>query len=214
MEIIILILLVLFAYLTGAIPTSVIVGKYFYGIDIREHGSGNAGATNTIRILGTKVGVPVLIFDILKGWLSVKLSVFSVFAVGSESLVNFELLLGIVAVLGHIFPVYVHFKGGKGVATIGGVMLAISFFPTLSAVGVFIIVYALFRYVSLGSMIAGLSFPVFVIFVYKTPFLTMNVVSILVALLLIITHRKNIKRLLSGEESKLNLKKRATVKTE
>jgi glycerol-3-phosphate acyltransferase PlsY len=205
MNIYILILLVLSAYLTGAIPTSVLVGKIFYGTDVREHGSGNAGATNTIRVLGPKAGVPVLIFDIFKGWLAVELSVYSGFASGSSQLVHFELILGIAAVLGHIFPVYVNFKGGKGVATVGGVMLSICLLPTLSALGVFILVYVLFRYVSLGSMTAGLSFPVFVIFVYQTPFLSIRIVSILVALMLIITHRKNIKRLMQGEESKLKL---------
>jgi glycerol-3-phosphate acyltransferase PlsY len=191
------------AYLTGAIPTSVWVGKLLYSIDIREHGSGNAGATNMIRVLGLKVGIPVLAFDIFKGWLAVRyVAFFQVFTPGTDEFVNLSILLGILAVTGHIYPVYAGFRGGKGVASIFGVLLALSPVSTLSGAAVFFVSLFITKYVSLSSMVAGLSFPIWIIWVFKSPFTGLKIFSGLVALTLIYTHRKNIGRLLNGTESK------------
>jgi glycerol-3-phosphate acyltransferase PlsY len=193
----------LLAYLTGSIPTSIWVGKVFYKIDIRDHGSGNAGATNTMRVLGVKTGTPVLLFDIFKGWLAVKYaSFFAVFPDNTPSLMNLSIALGIMAVLGHIFPVYAGFRGGKGVASIFGVLLALSPLATLCAGGVFLISLFISRYVSVSSMLAGISFPLWIIGIFKTEFISLKIFAIIVAILLIITHRKNITRLLKGEENK------------
>lgn len=193
----------LLAYLTGSIPTSVWVGKIFFKTDIRDHGSGNAGATNTMRVLGVGVGIPVLLFDMFKGWISVKYSLlFPVFPPESESSVNLGILLGILAVSGHIFPVYAGFRGGKGVASIFGVFLALAPVPTLCAAGVFLVVLLISKYVSLGSVLAGISFPIWLIFVFRIPYSGLQIFSVLVAVLLIFTHRKNISRLLKGEENK------------
>ena len=193
----------LLAYLTGAIPTSVWVGKVFYNIDIREHGSGNAGATNTMRVLGVKIGLPVLLFDIFKGWLAVKYAVIlKVFEAGSQEWMMLSIALGIVAVIGHIFPVYVGFRGGKGVASIFGVLLALSPLATLCAGGIVLLSLFISKYVSVSSMLAGISFPLWIIIVFGTDFLSLKIFSIVVAILLIFTHKTNIKRLLRGEENK------------
>src|SRR5687768_13215686 len=115
----------LFAYLLGSIPSAVWIGKRFYGIDVREFGSGNAGATNTFRVLGKKAGIPVLLIDIFKGWLAVQLAYLSSYRIDSVEFVNLELVLGIAALIGHIFPVYVGFRGGKGIATLLGVVIGV-----------------------------------------------------------------------------------------
>jgi len=193
------------AYLLGSIPSSVWIGKYFYGIDVREYGSGNAGATNTFRVLGKKAGIPVLIIDVLKGWLSVNIAYLSNYKPGSESFVNFELVLGIAALIGHIFPIYVGFRGGKGIATLLGILLALHIQAALVSMSVFLIVLLLFNYVSLGSMIAALLFPLSMIFVFKTTIPSLIIFSIAVAVLVILTHQKNIIRLIKKEESKINL---------
>ena len=197
------ILAIVLAYLTGAIPTSIWVGKTFFQLDIRHHGSGNAGASNTMRVLGLKAGIPVLVFDIFKGWMAVWYAqLFSVYELGTDANMNFRILLGVLAVIGHIFPVYAQFKGGKGVATIFGVLLALHPLGTLCGGGVFLITLILTRYFSVGSMMAGISFPIWIILVFKSTFLYLNIFSILVAIGLLITHQKNILRLLKGEENK------------
>lgn len=119
MDIFIILVFLLGAYLIGAIPTAVWVGKAYYGIDVREHGSGNAGATNTFRVLGKKPGSFVMLVDILKGWTAASLANFLVIleVISPEKLILFKIIMGVLAVIGHIFPVYVGFKGGKGVAT-------------------------------------------------------------------------------------------------
>lgn len=198
-----IILVLLLAYLTGSIPTSVWVGKWFFDIDVRDHGSGNAGATNTMRVLGVRTGIPVLIFDIIKGFLAVKYAViFNLFQNDISAFINLSIALGILAVIGHIYPVYVNFRGGKGVATIFGVLLSLALFPTLFAAIVFIGILLLFKYVSLASVTAGLSLPFFVFFTINQEVLSLRIFSVLVAVLLIITHMKNLKRLYSGEEKK------------
>ncbi len=152
-------ILIVAAYLLGSIPTSVWIGKIFYGTDVREHGSGNAGATNTFRVLGAKAAVPVLIVDILKGFAAVKLALLSNINPVSDVWVNFKITLAIAALLGHIFPVFVGFRGGKGVATLLGGVIAIAPLSAAAAVAVFILVLTTTRYVSLSSMLAGVSFP-------------------------------------------------------
>ncbi len=191
------------AYLLGSIPTSVCIGKWKYGIDVREHGSKNAGSTNAIRILGWKIGLLVLTFDVFKGWLAVNLIHLTDYYIPETGdYINFQLLLGIAAILGHIFPIYVGFRGGKGVATLLGFVLAIDPHTTLICIGVFIATLVLTKYVSLSSMIAGFSFPVLVIFVFKTTTPSLVLFSLIVSVLLLFTHQKNIERLLRKEENK------------
>lgn len=197
--------LILVAYLLGSVPTSVWWGKGFYGIDVREFGSGNAGATNTIRVLGKKAGFPVLFIDILKGTGAVCLAFFSDFAYGTAPFVNYQIALGIAAVVGHIFPVFAGFRGGKGVATLLGVALAMQPQVAGLALIVFLVVLMLFKYVSLASMSAGLSFPIILMTLFPGRPVSMVAFSIVVSILLIITHKKNIQRLLKKQESKINL---------
>ncbi len=205
METTIIISLLVIAYLIGSIPTAVWWGKRYYGIDVREFGSGNAGATNTFRVLGKKAGIPVLFIDIIKGTLAVLLVYFSSFEYDSNQFVNLELGLGIAALVGHVFPVFAGFRGGKGVATILGIVICITPITSLMVLGVFLIVLLATRYVSLSSMTAGLSFPFFLNIVLKNQNQTLLIFSIFVAALLIITHKKNIGRLIKRQESKVNL---------
>lgn len=206
MPIVFYIVAILGAYILGSIPTAVWVGKFFYGLDVREHGSGNAGATNTFRVLGVKAGIPVLLIDIFKGWAAVKLIYFfQYFAPGSVPYINFELMLGVAAVLGHIFPVFAGFNGGKGVATLSGVALAVHPFAALLTLGVFVVILLSSRYVSLSSILAGIAFPIFILVVFKVDVPSLAIFSIAISVLLIVTHQKNIERLLKREESRANI---------
>lgn len=192
------------AYLLGSIPAAVWIGRQFHKIDVRQHGSGNAGTTNVIRVLGWKTGIPVLLIDIAKGWLAASLPVFFKLAEPESSLlINLQIIAGMTAILGHIFPVFAGFKGGKGVATVFGVLLALHPLLTLCSMGVFLLILLITGIVSVSSMSAGLSFPIFLLFVFGTPSLMFKIFSIFVAIALLITHRKNIGRLIRGEESKL-----------
>ena len=196
-------LILMSAYLIGSIPTSVWVGKIFFNLDIRDFGSGNAGATNVMRVLGPGVGVPVLLIDILKGFFAVRiLNLFPDFVLGTDKFMNMQIALGVAAVVGHIYPVYAGFRGGKGVATIFGVLLALSPLATLCAGGVFLIVLFISKYVSISSIAAGLSFPLWIVAVFQTSFQSLGIFSGIVAFLIILTHRKNIYRLISGTENK------------
>ncbi len=191
------------AYLLGSLPTAVWTGRIFHGIDVRMHGSGNAGATNVMRVLGVKTGVPVLLIDMLKGWAAVRLLKFQPdVEIGEERFMVLSIVLGILAVTGHIFPVLAGFRGGKGVATISGVCFALHPAATAAALGIFILVLLLTKYVSVGSISAGITFPVWVIVVFRSPYISLWIFSIVAALLLVITHRKNIKRLKNGQENK------------
>ncbi len=196
--------ILILAYMVGSIPTSVWIGKTFFGVDLRERGSKNAGATNAMRIFGWKIGLTVLIIDMLKGWAAINLiHLTNYYIPQSGDFIEFQLLLGIAAIIGHIFPVYVGFKGGKGVATLFGLVLAINPEPALLCTGVFIITLLLTKYVSLSSMVAGFAFPVIVMFVFKTATPSLVIFSFIIALLLIFTHQKNIERLLRREEKKV-----------
>lgn len=190
-------------YLLGSIPSAVWIGKWFYHTDVREHGSHNAGATNTLRVLGRRAALPVFIIDAAKGYGAVMLAHFT----NLEGDAFFFLKIGLTAaaILGHIFPIFASFKGGKGVATMAGCMLAIAWIPMLMGLATFLIVLAVSHYVSLGSMTGGVLFPFYIIIVngfhspYKIAF------GVLVAVVLVITHRKNIKRLREGTENKTYL---------
>ncbi len=193
------------AYLIGSVPTSVWIGRFFFRTDVRNHGSRNAGSTNTIRVLGYKAGIPVLLLDILKGWAAVKLIYFTDYHIPvTGDYINFQLLLGIAAIIGHIFPIFANFRGGKGVATLIGVILAIDPVSTLICLGVFMLTLIATKYVSLSSMIAGLSFPILVIVVFNTTTPSLVIFSLIVFVLLLFTHQKNIERLLRNQESKAN----------
>ena len=200
---------VVLAYLAGSIPSAVWAGKLFHGIDVREHGSGNAGATNTIRVLGWKTGIPVLIFDLFKGWLAVMLPEFLDAAPeGSEPMMVLQIVCGMAAILGHVFPLFAGFRGGKGVATTFGVLLALHPLLTLTCAGIFLLVLFISGYVSLSSMTAVAMFPILLVTVFRTPSTLLIMFSIVVAVAVIITHAKNIRRLLRGEEKKFIRKKK------
>lgn len=209
METILIISLIIVAYLIGSISTAVWWGKRYYGIDVREFGSGNAGATNTFRVLGKKAGIPVLIVDILKGTLAVSLVYLTPFTFDSNPFVNMELGLGIAALVGHVFPVFAGFRGGKGVATILGVVVCLTPITSLLVLTVFLTVLFTTRYVSLSSILAGISYPLFLNLFLKNQNETLVIYSVLVAVLLVITHKKNIVRLFKRQESKVLLFKKA-----
>ncbi len=195
------------AYLIGSFSSAVWIGRWFFGKDVREDGSHNAGTTNTIRVLGTAPGIVVLLLDALKGWLAVRLDFLFLTPATQEYKVYFDVALAAAAVLGHVFPLYTGFKGGKGVATLMGVVLALYPEAYLFAVTVFAVVFITTRYVSLASITAAVSFPFLEIFVCGQTDPVLRFFSIFIAVFIIITHRKNIGRLFKGEESKLNFKK-------
>ncbi len=203
------IILAAIAYLIGSVPTSVWIGRKFYNTDVREHGSGNSGATNSLRILGKKAGAIVLLIDILKGWLAVGIVCFSSYPVGSAPRMHLEVALACAAILGHIFPIYVGFKGGKGVATGMGIILAFSPIVALFCLLVFVIVFIIFHYVSLASMLAAASFPVWMAVTSNLHYKWVVAFSIFLPLLVIIMHRKNIVRLVKHQESKIQLFKKS-----
>ena len=207
------VILLLAAYILGSIPSAVWIGKYFFKIDVREYGSGNAGATNTFRVLGKKAGIPVLAIDVLKGFASVKLAFLQNVIphdVTSNPFMNLMLALGIAALLGHIFPVFAAFRGGKGIATLLGIVFAVMWEAALIAVLLFLLVLIISKYVSLGSMLAGLAFPVLIIFVFEEQASSLKVFSGVIAVLVLVTHQKNITRLAQGVENKTYLFKKRT----
>jgi acyl phosphate:glycerol-3-phosphate acyltransferase len=200
---------ILIAYLIGSIPTAVWVGKLFYKIDVREHGSGNAGATNVIRVLGYKAGIPVLLFDVFKGWFAVQLVWIFPHAFLSPEVITYVMIALAVAVfLGHVFPLFAGFKGGKGVGTLAGVGIALFPVALLIVLGIFIFILILTRYVSLSSLLGGISFPFIVVFLCGETNPGLIVLSILVAILIPLTHIKNIRRLMKGEENKFQFRRK------
>lgn len=202
-------ILILLAYLLGSIPTAVWVSKYFFDIDIRSYGSGNAGATNTFRVLGAKAGSFVFFVDMLKGFLAVDLAYFiAKYQTDSIALTNFQVLLGIAAVVGHIFPIWANFKGGKGIATLFGMILAIQPLVAVCLIVVFMLMLFMTRYVSLSSITASIAFPVMIFFIFREPEIMYRFFALATAILVVLTHHKNINRLLSGNESKVPLFKK------
>lgn len=202
------ILFLALAYLVGSIPFSIVAGKLLKGIDVREYGSGNAGATNTFRVLGKKAGIPVLILDVLKGYLAVNLVWFTTYVPSTEIYINLQLTFGIAAVLGHVFPVYVGFRGGKGVASLLGFMIAVFPEAAIISIIVFIITLLFSKYVSLSSIFSGLFFPFGVYYLSENLVPTMMTFAVFVPILLIATHQRNIERLVRGDENKVKLKKK------
>jgi glycerol-3-phosphate acyltransferase PlsY len=194
-------LLLLFcAYLIGSTPTAVWVSKGIFGMDIREYGSGNAGATNTFRVLGSKAGTFVMIVDMIKGVLAVRLSYLLSYYHNPDHLV------------GHIFPIWANFRGGKGIATLFGLVLAIQPLVAICCVGVFLLILSLTRYVSLSSIIASIAFPILILYIFNEPEVFYRIFAIAVALMVVLTHQKNITRLLTGNENKVPLFKNKRIR--
>ena len=192
------------AYLLGSVPSAVWLGRAVRGIDLREQGSGNAGATNAFRVLGKPIGTVVLLMDMLKGYLAVNLSHLQhEIDGGSEAWMLLRMGLGLVAVCGHIFPVFAGFRGGKGVAAITGAALAIHPWAALAAMGIYLLVFLIFKISAMGSLSAALSYPVWIFWVFPTEFLTIRIFSLVVVALVLLTHRSNIRRLIRGEEKVL-----------
>lgn len=194
------------AYLIGSIPTALWVGKAFFGLDIREHGSGNSGATNTFRVLGKKPGSFVMAVDVLKGWAATSLATVMLGqgAIEPGQLLYFQLACGVLAVMGHIYPIWAGFRGGKGVATVLGMMLAIAPATVGVCILVFIAVLLISRYVSLSSMTAGLTFALLQLLPAFRPDNSLLLwFGFVLAVLLVYTHRANIGRLRAGTESRV-----------
>jgi acyl phosphate:glycerol-3-phosphate acyltransferase len=209
MTVLYILLEILAAYLLGSVASAVWIGKMLYGIDVRQHGSGNAGATNVIRVLGYKAGIPVMLFDVFKGWLAVQIAVWiPIPGLSTEMMIYIRIAMALAAVLGHVFPVFAGFKGGKGVGTIAGV--GISLFPLaiLLVLVVFIVVLAITHFVSLSSILASLAFPLVVWFVLGIRHPGLVGLSLMVAVFIPVTHRKNIARLLKGEERKFDFRRK------
>lgn len=201
-------LLIVIAYLIGSIPTALIISRKFFGIDIRDYGSGNMGATNTFRVLGSRYGTIVMIIDMLKGMAAVMLFNFLPYYFHNElERTNFMIGLGLSAVLGHVFPIFAGFRGGKGVATLFGMILAVQPVVAVSCVGVFILVLYLTRYVSLSSILAALSLPICVLWIWNEHEFLYRTFAILVAAMVVLTHQKNIGRILRGVEGRIPILK-------
>jgi acyl phosphate:glycerol-3-phosphate acyltransferase len=202
------VLFIVFAYLIGSIPTAVWISRYFFGVDIRDYGSGNAGATNTFRVLGSKWGCIVMSVDVLKGVIATSLYIVLPFYMHNEwDRTNLMVGLGLAAVVGHIFPLWADFRGGKGVATLFGMILAIQPIVAVYCVGVFLLCLYLTRFVSLSSILASIAFMVLILFIFNEKEPLYRAFAIAVALLVILTHQKNISRLLRGSESKIPILK-------
>ncbi len=197
------------AYLLGSIPTAVWVGKKYYGMDVREHGSKNAGATNTFRVLGKKPGILVLLIDVFKGALAVLLPFFILQnQLDSESIIHIQLVAAIAAVLGHVFPVFAQFKGGKGVATSLGIIIGIHPAAAMICLGIFLVIFILFHYVSLGAIVASIAFPLLIVYLFQVDSIWLRAFAIVLGAVVIFAHKKNIVRLMQGEENKMNLFKK------
>jgi glycerol-3-phosphate acyltransferase PlsY len=197
---------VLIAYLIGSIPTAYWIGKHLHGIDIRELGSKNAGATNSFRVLGKKSGWIVLSVDVLKGvaaatlpfWFQGQLLGFK------DELLIMQLSASFSAVFGHVFPIFAGFRGGKGVATSLGIVIGLNPVAAAICLGVFLLVFISSKYVSLGAITAALVFPFVSYFILNNDIRIMIIFTIVLSFLVIIVHRKNISRIVKGEENKMN----------
>ncbi len=207
-----MLLMIAISYLMGSIPTSIIAGKLLKGIDIRKEGSGNAGATNVFRVLGWKAGLVVLLIDMLKGWIpTVYVSQLGMDSGLGWHTINYQILAGVCAMFGHIWTIFASFKGGKGVGTGAGMIIGLAPFPVLVCIIVFIVTVWLTRFVSLGSILASITFMA-VVFVQKFALnqpvpIELLVFSVFIPVLIIFTHRANVQRLLKGEENKIQFKK-------
>ncbi len=196
------------AYILGSIPSAVWIGKTFHNIDVREHGSKNAGATNTFRILGKKAGIIVLLMDVFKGIIAVFIPKLILKELSYEIEIQLQLISGICVFLGHLFPLFAQFRGGKGVATSLGIIIGIH--PPAAGICflIFLIVFISSKYVSLGAIVASFFFPLIVFFIFKETSIYLIVFSNVIGITVILTHKKNILRIIHGEENKMNLFKR------
>ena len=212
MELLYFIVFGLFAYALGSIPTAIWVGKAWFNMDVREHGSLNAGATNTFRVLGKKPGIIVLVVDIFKGFLAVSLVKWFVeyksWDHTFDEVIQVQVVCAVLAILGHIFPLFARFKGGKGVATSLGIIIGIEPLSALICITLFLFVFLISNYVSLGAIVVSFVFPVVVYWITDNSSDVLLIFSIVLSLAVIASHRKNIARLIKGEENKMNLFKK------
>ena len=212
MELLYFIVFGLFAYGLGSIPTAIWVGKAWFNMDVREHGSLNAGATNTFRVLGKKPGIIVLVVDIFKGFLAVSLIKWFVeyksWDHTFDEVIQVQVVCAVLAILGHIFPLFARFKGGKGVATSLGIIIGIEPLSALICITLFLFVFLISNYVSLGAIVVSFVFPVVVYWITDNSSDVLLIFSIVLSLAVIASHRKNIARLIKGEENKMNLFKK------
>jgi glycerol-3-phosphate acyltransferase PlsY len=197
--------MLLIAYLLGSIPSAVWIGKLFYNTDVREFGSGNAGATNTLRVLGKRPALLVFAFDLLKGFIACYLPVWMIIGADHYVIINWQIFAGLAAVIGHIYPVFADFRGGKGIATLLGITIALQLDASLICFALFLIVLFFSKFVSLGSILAALSFPIYIIGIDGSNHLLTILFAVLIPLLVISTHQKNIKRLIDRNENKTYL---------
>ncbi len=212
MQMIYVLLGALTAYLLGSIPTAVWWGRAFYDIDVREHGSGNPGATNTFRVLGKRAGMIVMLGDIVKGMIATSIAVplMNLGFIPEANLITFKLVFGVIAVIGHIFSIFLNFKGGKGVATLLGMMIAVNYEVALICIAIFILTLLLSKYVSLASIISALAFPSILTFIprFKTSEPLLIIFGFFLFIVIVWTHQKNIRRIVDGEENKTYLLKK------
>ena len=202
------ILLIVISYLLGSLPTAVWLGKWLRDIDVRDHGSGNAGATNAMRVLGPRIGLVVLLIDALKAIAAVSLSFWMQGSFSSPDLfVIFQIFLGAVAITGHVFPVFASFKGGKGIASLVGIIFILLPEAFLISLGIFLAVFLLTRYVSLGSLIAAIALPFIVILVKEVTLVPKIIFAVAIAVFVPVTHKNNIRRLLQGKENRISFKR-------
>ncbi len=194
------------AYLLGSLPFSIWTGKYFFGKDVREHGSGNAGATNTWRVFGWKAGLAVMVLDCGKGFGAVFLPyLFSFPDAGPESFLWLRIVCGMSVAVGHIFPVFAGFRGGKAVATMLGATLGLMPLAAAGSLGIFVITLMLSGYVSAGSILAAAAFPFLVMAVNSPAGFPLILFSGLAGAVILLTHLKNLGRLVRREEKKVIL---------
>ena len=200
--------LIILAYLIGSIPTALIISKKYFGIDIRDYGSGNMGATNTFRVLGKRYGTIVMICDILKGMAAVSLFYFLPFYLNNElARTNFMIGLGLASVIGHVFPIFAGFKGGKGVATLFGMVLVVQPIVAICCVVVFLLALFLTRYVSLSSVLGAIMLPISVLWIWNEEESLYRFFALIIAVMVVLTHQKNIGRILRGVETRVPILK-------
>jgi glycerol-3-phosphate acyltransferase PlsY len=206
----IFVVVIFLGYMLGSIPSAVWVGQLFHGIDIREHGSKNAGATNTFRVFGNKSGTIVLALDILKGYAAASIPLFltDMYIGFKDEVLILQLTASFCAIIGHVFPVLAKFKGGKGVASTLGIIIAINPETAFICLGCFIVVFSVWKYVSLGAIVSSILFPFVSYFFMLEDARIMIIFSIVISLIVLFSHRKNMQRLMRGEENKMNFLKR------
>lgn len=196
------------AYLLGSVPTAVWMGKWLRGLDVRDHGSGNAGATNAMRVLGPKIGLVVLLLDALKAIAAVSMALFIKEGFYSEELfVMFQLFLGALVITGHVFPVFASFRGGKGIASLLGIVFVLFPEAFLICLVVFLAVFFSSRYVSLASLAAAVALPIIVIVIKDVTLVSKVVFAVIVALFVPVVHINNIKRLIQGTENRISFRR-------